>query len=182
MQLVQEHLSVVQCQRLWAAPRARGTPCGQDPGTQLAPQPPHRVCLRGNSFPFLVYLLLRFSCLGVLDSTPKRRLIKHFLMMFFFHFFSLFLSNPVRKALPHAGFSCPVGVPWSSRSWGDAARWLQGAVVPTGMLTAPALGPSGAHPAFGAGRGRATTRCYFQERGLLCGLGLQGQQEDNLPS
>lgn len=107
MQLVQEHLSVVQCQRLWAAPRARGTPCGQDPGTQLAPQPPHRVCLRGNSFPFLVYLLLRFSCLGVLDSTPKRRLIKHFLMMFFFHFFSPFSFKPCKKGAAPCWFLMP---------------------------------------------------------------------------
>lgn len=108
MQLVQAHLSVVQCQRLWAAPRARGHPLQAGPWHPAGPQPLYRICLRGNSFPFLVYLLLHFSCLGVLDSTHKWRLIKHFLMMIFFHFFSLSLSNPVRKVLPHAGFSCPV--------------------------------------------------------------------------
>lgn len=59
-------------------------------------------------FPFSCLFASSFQLFGCFGLHAQIAFNQAFPDDVFFHFFSLSLSNPVRKALPHAGFSCPV--------------------------------------------------------------------------
>lgn len=168
--------AAVGCTPRPGPPPAGRTPAPSWPAAPVPYLPPRKF------FPFSCLFASSFQLFGCFGQHAQMAFNQAFPDDVFFPFFFPFSFKPCKKGAAPCWFLMPCCVLWTSRSWGDAACWLQGAMVPTGLLIAPALGPAGAHPAFGAGRGRATTRCYFQERGLLWGLVLQGQQEDNLPS
>lgn len=107
MQLVQEHLSVVQCQRLWAAPRARGHPLRAGPRHPAGPTAPAPRLPPRKFFPFSCLFASSFQLFGCFGQHAQTAFNQAFPDDVFFPFFFPFSFKPCKKGAAPCWFLMP---------------------------------------------------------------------------